>query len=130
MAHVLLVEDDPALAALYKDIFEKDGFSFSVATDGQSGLQQALDTKPDIILLDVILPKMNGMEVLTHIRATEWGKKEPIIILTNVDPDDAQLQNIIHTQPTYYLLKVNTTPDEVLKKAKDLIVEKNQKNIV
>lgn len=130
MDRILLIEDDPALAALYKDLFEKEGYSVSVATDGDSGLKIALSTMPDIILLDILLPKMNGMSVLTHIRSTDWGKKEPVIILTNVDPDDSMMQNIVYDQPTYYLLKANTTPGEVFEKVKTVLKERKEKAAV
>lgn len=124
MNRILLIEDDPAMVTLYKDLFEKEGYTVSVATDGEQGLKVALNTMPDVILLDILLPKMNGMSVMSRIRTTEWGKKEPIIILTNVDPDDTMMQNIIHGQPTYYLLKANTTPGAVLAKVKELLVKK------
>lgn len=127
MDRILIVEDDPAMATLYKDLFEKEGFSVSLASDGDSGLKVALSTLPDIILLDILLPKMNGMTVLTKIRSTEWGKKEPIIILSNVDPDDTMMQNIVYAQPTYYLLKANTTPGEVLEKVKSVLKERKEK---
>lgn len=131
MDRILLIEDDPAMAALYKDLLEKEGYNLSIATDGEQGLKVALNTMPDVILLDVLLPKMNGMTVMTHIRTSEWGKSEPIIILTNVDPDDTMMQNIVHGQPTYYLLKANTTPGEVLVKIKEVLKDsKAKKGIV
>jgi DNA-binding response OmpR family regulator len=124
MARILIVEDDPAIGALYKDLFEKEGYIVELATDGDTGLKEALNTLPDIILLDILLPKMNGMTVLSHIRTTPWGKKEPIIILTNVDPDDTMMQNIVYDQPTYYLLKANTNPGEILEKVKEVLSKK------
>ncbi|MBP9718960.1 MAG: response regulator transcription factor [Candidatus Levybacteria bacterium] len=126
MDRILLVEDDPAMAALYKDLFEKEGYNVALATDGEQGLKVALSTMPDVILLDVLLPKMNGLSVMMRVRATEWGKKEPIIILTNVDPDDTMMQNVVHGQPTYYLLKANTNPGEVLGKVKEVLTEKKK----
>jgi DNA-binding response OmpR family regulator len=124
MARILIVEDDPAIGALYKDLFEKEGYIVELATDGDTGLKEALNTLPDIILLDILLPKMNGLTVLSHIRTTPWGKKEPIIILTNVDPDDTMMQNIVYDQPTYYLLKANTNPGEILEKVKEVLSKK------
>ncbi len=125
MDRVLLVEDDPAMAALYKDLFSKEGYDISVATDGEMGLKMALNSMPDVMLLDVLLPKMNGISVLTKVRSTSWGKKEPIIILTNVDPDDTMMQNMVYDQPTYYLLKANTNPGEVMAKVKEVMTKKN-----
>lgn len=121
MNRILLIEDDIAMSSLYKDLLEKEGFTVDIASDGELGLKTALLQKPDLVLLDVLLPKMNGITVLNHIRSDEWGKTEPIIILTNVDPDDTLLQNIVHTQPTYYLLKANTNPGEVLDKVKTVL---------
>jgi two-component system cell cycle response regulator len=124
MDRVLIIEDDTTIRTLYKDFFEKEGYSVSTASDGEQALKVALNVLPDIILLDILLPKVNGMTVMNQIRATDWGKKEPIIILTNVDPDDALLQNIVHDQPTYYLLKANTTPGEVLEKVQEILKQK------
>jgi DNA-binding response OmpR family regulator len=126
MERILIVEDDSAISSLYKELFEKEGYDVSVATDGEQGVKVALNILPDVILLDILLPKANGMTVMNQIRATDWGKKEPIIILTNVDPDDALLQNVVHQQPTYYLLKANTTPGEVLEKVKQVLQAKKQ----
>lgn len=124
MDRILLVDDDATMAALYKEIFEKEGFSFSIATDGEQGLQMALEIHPDVILLDILLPKKDGMTVMHQIRATNWGKKEPIIILTNVDPDDTMLKDIVEGQPTYYLLKANITPGELLEKVQQVLKER------
>lgn len=126
MDRILLVEDDPAMATLYQDLFEKEGYSITVATDGEQGLKLALSSMPDIMLLDVLLPKMNGLTILTRVRATDWGKKTPIIMLSNVDPDDTMMQHIGHGQPTYYLLKANTNPGELLEKVKGILAEQKK----
>lgn len=125
MSRILLVDDDATMSALYKEVFEKEGFSFHTARDGEEGLKLALEILPDVILLDILLPKKDGMTVMHQLRATEWGKKEPIIILTNVDPDDTMLSDVIQGQPTYYLLKTNTTPEELLEKVKQILQEKH-----
>lgn len=124
MERILLIEDDPAMATLYKDFFEKEGYLIDVATDGDQGLKMALNTLPDVILLDILLPKMNGMTVMNRIRTSDWGKKEPIIILTNLDPDETMMQNITHDKQTYYLLKANTNPGEVLAKVKEVLASR------
>jgi len=81
---ILLIEDEiPTLEILY-DRFTKEGFRVLKARDGENGLELALKEHPDLILLDIILPKVNGIEILRKLRADNWGKDALVIILTNL----------------------------------------------
>src|SRR4030081_4096555 len=80
---VLFIEDDPAVAEMYKLKLELDGYTVTVAKDGEEGLQIASDSPPDIIFLDTRLPKMDGFAVLERLRSAERTSEIPVIILSN-----------------------------------------------
>lgn len=121
MSKVLIVEDDAVLADMYKDKFQFDNFSVITAADGEKGLEVALETKPELILLDVALPKINGMDMMAKLRADSWGAHVPIIVLTNVNVDGEMLADIRKYGPVYCLIKANSTPEDVVKKAAEII---------
>jgi DNA-binding response OmpR family regulator len=122
--NILYIEDEEPMSALYKDLFLKEGYLVDVVSDGQTGLQKALDTHPDIILLDIILPKLNGKLVLTQLRNDAWGQRVPIIVFSNTDPDNSLREGMNQSFPTYFLLKANVTPGDVLAKVKEIIKKK------
>ena len=118
---ILIIEDDTVLAEMYQDKFALSNFSVITAADGQKGLNLAIDEKPDLIILDLALPKMKGTDILGALRTTEWGKSVPIIVLTNLNVDGKILEAITKYTPVYCLLKANTTPQEVVDKAKEVL---------
>jgi CheY-like chemotaxis protein len=91
MKKVLLVEDDPIVTGIYKSRLEKEGFEVEVSTNGQDGYYLLYNSKPDALLLDLMLPKMNGIELLKKIRAIKEFEKLPILVFTN-----AYVANMIH----------------------------------
>lgn len=121
MKKILLVDDDPSLLAMYKNQFKIDGFDVSVARDGEEGLKVALNEQPDLILLDIAMPKMDGMTMMKKVRLDNWGKTVPIIMLTNLDTDDKILEGIVQDQPAYYLMKDKVTPEGVSEKVKEAL---------
>ena len=87
MPKILLVEDDPIESRMYQNLFIQEGFEVIAVDNGQDCRQKAVDTKPDIILLDAMMPKMNGFEVLDVLRFDPLTRQYPIIMLTNLsDP--------------------------------------------
>lgn len=122
MSKILIVEDDQILLQMYKDKFEIGKFEVVTALDGVEGLSMALGQHPDLILLDLAMPKMDGMTVMRKLREDAWGRSVPVIILTNLNIDGVILDEIIKNKPTYTLMKANTTPDDVLARAKEVIV--------
>lgn len=121
MKRVLIIEDDRLLSEMYQDKFKLVNFAVLTAEDGQKGLEMALAEKPDLILLDLALPKIKGMDVMGTLRTSEWGKQVPIIVLTNLNVDGKILESITQYSPVYCLLKANTTPEEVVEKAKEVL---------
>lgn len=81
---ILIVEDDEPLLEVLQDRFENEGFDVSVAKDGVQGLMTALDVQPDIILLDIVMPKLDGLTMLKNLRTYERGKDIRVIVMTNL----------------------------------------------
>src|SRR5437879_9303655 len=88
LVDVVLVEDDPSLLEMYRLKLELDGYRVNTALDGDEGLKKAGDLAPDIIVLDIRLPKMDGLEVLRKLRSQEKTRDIPVIILSNYDEED------------------------------------------
>src|SRR4029079_9312413 len=107
---ILVVEDEGSLLNAMQDQLGKEGFLIYGAKDGEDGLKQALEKRPDLIILDILMPKMSGMDVLKQLReGTEFGKQVKVIFLTNLDANDKMIAHIVETQPSYYLIKADMT---------------------
>ena len=117
---ILLVEDDSTIREALALTFTKEGFIVSEAVDGEDGLKKAFGEHPVLIMLDLIMPKMDGMTMLKKLREDDWGKDVPVIILTNVN-SDANLQQIVEHRPAYYLVKSDTPLVTVVEKAREVI---------
>ncbi len=118
---ILIIEDEKALLTLLTDKMISVGIHVNQATNGEEGLRKALQTHPDLILLDIVMPEMNGMILMRKLRENEWGKTVPIILLTNVDPDDNILNGVIRDQPAYYMIKSDVQFEEIIEKIKDIL---------
>ena len=121
MLSILIIEDDEILREMYKDKISANGFAVTVAVDGEEGLRLALQNHPDLILLDLMMPKMDGTKVMEALRADSWGQNVPIIVLTNLNVDGDVLNKIIKDHPAYCMMKVGVTPEEVLAKAREIL---------
>ncbi len=118
--HVLLVEDDVFLANIYTTKFEMEGFKISHSDNGQKGLEDAKKKKPDIILLDILLPKMDGFAVLEEIQKDETLKSIPVILLTNLGQKD-DVEKGLEMGAKDYLIKAHFKPSEVVEKVKNVL---------
>ncbi|HTE48780.1 MAG TPA: response regulator [Candidatus Paceibacterota bacterium] len=120
------VEDDTALLDVLHDKFSLEGFSVLKASDGEQGLAIALSERPDLILLDLMMPKMDGLTMMKKLRqSNEWGKKVPVIILTNLSADDEKInQSIAIDAPAYYIVKSNLTINDLVEKIRERINRK------
>ena len=112
---ILLMEDEEMLASMYKTKFEKEGFKIEIASDGEAGLAKAKSTKFDVILVDIIMPKIDGFAVLKELRAMEEYKKKPILMLSNLGQEE-DIEKSKKLGATDYLVKANFTPSQVLEK--------------
>ena len=122
---LLLVEDDKILLNMYQKLFVNHGYDVHAAMDGEEVLRKSLEEHPDLILLDIRMPKMDGMTMLNSLRQDSWGKDAKVIILTNLDPIDTILQGVVKNQPAYYLIKATTNFEGVLEKVKEILETQN-----
>jgi DNA-binding response OmpR family regulator len=118
---ILLVEDDPVLSRMYKEKFKNDGFSVIIAADGETGLKKALEEKVNLILLDIMLPRMSGTDLLAKLRSSAQGKNMPVVILTNL-AEEAEKQKVISLGVKEYLVKAMQTPEKVVEIVKKHLV--------
>jgi CheY-like chemotaxis protein len=119
MNKILLIEDDPVLQEMYKDKFVQEGFEIHIALDGQEGITLMKHVKPDVVLLDLILPKMTGFSVLDIVNRDPEVNTIPVIVMTNIFADGEDL--VKNHGVKSFVLKSNTTPEQILIKVKRLI---------
>jgi len=121
---IAIIEDDAAIAQMYRMKFEAEGYEVETAENGKLGLELAQTMMPDMILLDLMMPEMNGDEMLQHLRATDWGKNIKVIILTNMGEQEAP--EILKTLGvSAFIVKADMTPRQVAE-----LVEQNLSNSV
>lgn len=110
---VLVVEDEQALAQLLADKLRAEGLEVATAADGQEGLEQALAWRPDLILLDIVMPRMDGMTMLHRLREHPEGLKIQIILLTNLS-DTQKVYDAVANGVFDYLVKANWEIDDLV----------------
>jgi CheY-like chemotaxis protein len=120
METILFVEDEPTLQKLVGRFLEKEGYQVISALNGETGLELSKKLKPDLILLDLILPKKDGFEVLEELKKDEGTKDIPVIILTNLE-GSGDVEKALALGATTYLVKANYELAEVVKKIKETL---------
>lgn len=120
MTKIAIIEDDAVISQMYRMKFEADGFTVEVASNGRDGVQLVKEFKPDLILLDMQMPIMNGDEALTAIRAEDWGKTVPVIILTNMGEEEAP-KTLRSLGIQSYIVKADLTPRQVAERVRDAL---------
>ena len=120
MAKILIVEDDPLIMRLYQKIFTFEGFEVILATNGEEGLEKARSAKPTVILLDIMMPKMNGLDLLIKLKVDPQTQKIPVVMLTNLagtqDAEKALSEGAIK-----YIIKSEFAPKQVVNMVKEII---------
>ena len=122
---VLIVDDDEFLLEMYALKFKESGFIIEVAKNGEEAVQKAKEVSPDVILLDVVMPKMDGFDVLRVLRKENIASKAIVLILTNLGQKD-DFDRGMKLGATDYIVKAHYTPSEVVKKVQSLL-KKNKK---
>lgn len=120
---ILLVEDDAFLAGMYVTKLNLEDFEVRLASDGEKGLKLAQEETPDIVLLDIVLPKMSGFDVLKDLKADKKTKNVPVILLTNLGQRD-DVKKGLDLGAVDYLIKAHFMPSEVVDKIKGLVSKK------
>ena len=117
---LLLIEDSPDTRQIYKDVFEREGFQVLLAEDGQKGLSYAQATLPDVILLDLMLPKLNGFDLLTCLRVQEETRRIPVAIFSAL-ADSADRKKAADLGVTEYAEKALNSPKQVVGRVRALL---------
>lgn len=122
MKKILFIEDESALQKTFDDILAQEGYEMVSAMDGEEGLRLAKIEKPDLILLDLILPKVHGFEVLKQLKEDKETSDIPIIVLTNLE-GTGDVEKALELGATTYLVKANYSLEEVLQKIRKTLGE-------
>ena len=117
---ILFIEDESALQKAVTQVLSEEGYQVLSALDGEIGLKLARKELPDLVLLDLILPKKDGFEVLTELKQGQETKQIPVIILTNLEGGE-DVERALSLGATTYLVKTNYRLEEVVEKIKDLL---------
>ncbi len=111
---ILIVEDEPSMLGVITDKLTSEGFTVIAAHDGLEGLGVALKERPDLILLDILMPRMDGITMLKKLREDEWGKTAQIIVLSNLSSDQAVAESIANGVYDY-LIKTDWHLNDLVK---------------
>lgn len=112
---ILFIEDEAALQKTFEKVLEAEGYKTIAALNGEIGIKLAKEEKPDLILLDIVLPKINGLEVLKELKGNDETREIPVIILTNSE-EMGDINKALELGATTYLVKINYSLDEVIGK--------------
>ncbi len=115
MKRILFIEDEAALQKTFSDILKSEGFEIISALDGETGLNLAKKENPDLILLDLILPKIHGLDILKEIKQNENTKNIPVIVLTNIESIE-KIDKALELGATTYLVKSDYSLEDVIAK--------------
>lgn len=120
MSKILIVEDDPLMSRMYQKIFTFEGYEVEMAGDGQEGFEKAKTVNPTIVLLDVMMPKMNGLQVLEKLKLDPATKLIPVVMLTNLagqqDAEEALSRGAVK-----YIIKSEYEPKQVANMVKEIL---------
>jgi DNA-binding response OmpR family regulator len=117
---ILLVDDDLTLREMYSERLKAEGFSVEMAKDGEEALQKAGDLHPNVILLDIMMPKVNGLDVLKQLKAQTETADIPVIVLTALIQDREKMESITRGADDY-IVKSETMPGDVITKIKAIL---------
>ena len=124
-AKLLLIEDDVTLVKMYERKFISDGYEVVVAYDGQEGLEKATKEKPDLVLLAIMLPKLDGLALFKKMRSLPETFNTPVILLTNFGQEDAVFE-CFKLGAVDYLVKADVTPQQVVAKVENFLSEQKK----
>ena len=117
---ILIVENEAAQLAALKDKFSKHGYTVVTAINGEEGMQVGAAERPDLIVLDILMPVQNGLAMAKELRSSDWGKETPVMILTN-SPEMEKIQEALENSVYDYFIKSDTPIESIVEKAEKLI---------
>lgn len=120
MAKILIVEDDLLMSRLYQKVFKFENYDVEMAANGREGLEKATAGKPTLILLDIMMPQMNGLEVLEKLKANPTTKKIPVVVLTNLSGSQ-DAETALAKGAVKYIVKSEYEPKQVVRMVKEVL---------
>jgi len=120
MTKIAIIEDDAAIHQMYRMKFETEGFDVQLASNGKSGIELVKKFNPDIVLLDLQMPEVDGLEALRAIRSSKQNKQTPVIILTNLGEEESP-KELKDLGANGYIVKADYTPRQVVLKVKETL---------
>lgn len=120
MKKIAIIEDDQSILEMYKIKFEHSGYQVFTASNGNDGLTILKGAQIDIILLDIMMPQMDGTTMLSQLRKTSWGKDIPVLIMTNISKDEMP-KALNELNVSEYIIKASTTPQMVVDKVERIL---------
>jgi DNA-binding response OmpR family regulator len=120
MTKIAIIEDDAAIHQMYRMKFETEGFDVQLASNGKSGIELVKKFNPDIVLLDLQMPEVDGLEALRAIRSSKQSKQTPVIILTNLGEEESP-KELKDLGANGYIVKADYTPRQVVLKVKETL---------
>ena len=122
MTKIAIIEDDSAIHQMYRMKFESEGFDVQLAGDGRSGVELVKKFRPDLVLLDMQMPEVDGLSALRIIRKEDWGKTVPVIILTNLGEEESP-KELRSLGISGYIVKADLTPRQVVARVKETLAK-------
>jgi DNA-binding response OmpR family regulator len=123
MKKILIIEDDPFLSGMYLKKLKLSGLEVKVAVDGQEGLESIKKDRPDLVLLDIVLPQMDGYEILKRLKEDKELRTIPVILLTNLGQKE-EVEKGMALGAEAYIIKAHFTPTAVVNKVKEVLEKK------
>ena len=121
---VLVVEDDKPMRETLVEKFKAEGYMVVSAEDGAAGYTVATAEKPDIIVLDILMPHIDGIAMLKKLRQDPWGKDVPVVLLTNLAPSTEEMNEAIATtDPAFFLIKSQLSPGDIVGKVRERLTQ-------
>ena len=118
MAHILIVDDSPTERHFLKSVLTENGYDISLAENAEQGIEMAKSEHPDLILLDIIMPRMDGLTMLTKLRQDDWGKEVPVMVLTNLS-GGTEIAEAMKKSVYDFLVKTDWKLEDLVQKIKD-----------
>ncbi len=125
MAKILVVDDSPALLELYEFTLSSEGHKVDTAKDGEEGMKKVKEFKPDLILLDILMPNKDGFQTLEELKKEKETSEIPVLLLTNVD-EQSKVEKGLKLGATDYIVKFQQTPNQVIEEIRQ-VLQKNGK---
>lgn len=123
MKKILIVEDELAYVKILLDLLTDKGYKVITAKNGKEGLAMVIKEDPDLILLDIKMPVMDGMTMLDLLRKEESGNNKKVIMLTNIEPNDKILRQVVADQPAFYFVKSDIQLSDLFEKIRELLAD-------